>query len=70
MDLVGELERLTRRKARTRLLPFQEGDMLETYADISAASADLAFRPVVQIHEGLEKFVSWYKHYYQLDTIG
>jgi UDP-glucuronate 4-epimerase len=54
MDILRELERITRRKARTVLLPFQEGDVLVNYADISAASQDLGFKPMIRIREGLE----------------
>ena len=67
MDMVRELESLTQQTAQTELLPFQDGDVLETYADITAASRDLGFMPKTSLREGLERFVEWYKGYYRQD---
>ena len=61
--LVRELENLTQRKAVIQELPFQDGDVFETYADIDAAMVDLGFRPSTNLHEGLEKFICWYTRY-------
>lgn len=42
--LAHELEALTQQKAHIQELPFQEGDVIETYADIKAAATDLGFK--------------------------
>jgi len=65
--MVRELESLTQRTAQTELLPFQDGDVLETYADITAAARDLEFMPKTSLREGLDRFVEWYKGYYRQD---
>lgn len=65
MDMVDELERLTACIARKKYLPLQAGDVLETYADISAAQTDLGFAPKTSMAHGLAKFVEWYKDYYK-----
>lgn len=68
--LVHELEDLTHRKAHILELPFQEGDVFETYADIKAAATDLGFKPGTSLRQGLESFVSWYKRYYSIAAHG
>ncbi len=68
--LVHELEALTQRKANIQKLPFQEGDVMETYADIKAAATDLGFKPDTSLRQGLESFVSWYKQYYSITAHG
>lgn len=40
--------------------PRRTGDVLHSWADISAAKRDLGYEPVVDIKEGLRKTISWY----------
>lgn len=42
-------------------LPNQPGDVMRTYADISRARAELDYTPKVDIAEGVERFVAWYR---------
>lgn len=65
-ELVRLLESLTGRQALTEELPMQPGDMLETYADNSAANRDLDYAPATSIDEGLANFVTWYREYYEV----
>ena len=37
------------------------GDVLDTWADTSRASAELGFRPVTGLEEGLEREIEWYR---------
>ncbi|MCB1157768.1 MAG: GDP-mannose 4,6-dehydratase [Leptospiraceae bacterium] len=55
------------KKAIVRLEPLQNGDMLETYADISLIQKEYNFKPETSIEEGLKKFVDWYLAYYNLE---
>jgi UDP-glucuronate 4-epimerase len=41
--------------------PEQPGDVPVTYADIRRARAELAYRPQVDLPEGLARFVDWYR---------
>ena len=68
MELVRQLESLTRVKARIEHLPLQDGDVIETYADISAATADLGFHPTTELRDGLAKFIAWYNDYHRADA--
>jgi UDP-glucuronate 4-epimerase len=45
------------------LLPLQDGDVKETYADIKESIRDFEFDPKTSIDEGIPLFVDWYKHY-------
>jgi len=58
--LVSLLEKLTGRKAKINYLPMQEGDVLQTYADINKAREILDYNPVTDIESGLSKYLEWY----------
>lgn len=60
---VALLEQACGRQAIRELHPLQPGDVQDTYADISAISADLDFLPRTSLDKGLPNFVSWYKDY-------
>lgn len=64
LRFIAELEEALGVKARLELLPFQPGDVKATYADIDDLSAAVGFRPETPLHEGLLRFVAWYKRYY------
>jgi len=57
------LEELTGRKAEKIFAPMQDGDVVETYADIEKARAAFGFAPSTSLEEGLAKFVDWYCAY-------
>ena len=52
-------------KAIKELLPMQQGDVYQTYADVCDLIKDFDFKPDTPIEAGLSKFVAWYKAYYQ-----
>lgn len=47
------------------LLPMQPGDVYETYADVSALSADTGYKPATPLETGIKKFLDWYLSYYK-----
>jgi UDP-glucuronate 4-epimerase len=51
-------------KAVEKHLPMQPGDVPITYADIDDLVADVGFRPVTTVEEGIGKFMEWYRGYY------
>lgn len=61
---VDTLESIIGKKAIREYHPMHPGDMIETYADIQSAHADLGFTPTTSIKTGLTAFVSWYKQYH------
>lgn len=62
---VRMLEQLIGRPARLELVPAQPGDMFETCADLTRIRAAVGYEPRVTLEEGLERFVAWFKTYYQ-----
>ena len=51
--------------AHRELVAMQPGDVAVTYADTAPLETDYAFRPKVDIRQGLKRFVNWYKDYHQ-----
>jgi UDP-glucuronate 4-epimerase len=66
LEFVKILEELIGKKAKINLLPMPEGEMQETYADITDEKLSLDFHPKVSLREGLGRFVSWYREYYKV----
>ncbi|WP_223589453.1 NAD-dependent epimerase [Neobacillus bataviensis] len=62
-DFIQVLEEHLGRNAVMKLLPFQPGDVLETYADIDDLVNDINYKPITSVKEGIKKFVEWYKEY-------
>jgi UDP-glucuronate 4-epimerase len=60
MDLIAAIEQATGCTAKLNMLPMQDGDVYETFADISAISDALGFAPTTPIHVGIPNFVRWY----------
>jgi UDP-glucuronate 4-epimerase len=61
--LVSELEKALGRKAIIERKPSQPGDVERTYADLTRSTAELEYRPRTPLHDGLKKFVSWFKEF-------
>jgi len=66
MRYIEILESCLGKEARKNFLPMQLGDVPATYADIDALIKDVDYSPSTPIEEGIEKFVRWYKDYYQV----
>jgi len=64
MDFVSAIEKAVGRHARRNLLPLQPGDVPVTYAEVDSLIADIDFAPTTPIEEGVQKFVDWYRKYY------
>ncbi len=59
------LEQCLGKKAVMDMLPLQAGDVPDTEADVSDLIANVGYRPVVSVEEGVARFVEWYRGYYQ-----
>lgn len=62
-DFLGAIEAAVGRPAIVELHDMQPGDVVETFADISATTRDLGYEPKVTIAEGIPRFVDWYRGY-------
>ncbi len=66
-DLIALIEMYTNKKAEKILLPMQQGEIVETFADIQQAKEKLGFQPKTRLSEGVKNFVNWYLHEANLD---
>jgi UDP-glucuronate 4-epimerase len=64
LDVIGVFERKLGRTAEKRLLPMQPGDVVATFADISALTELTGFTPETGIEEGVSRFIDWYREFY------
>lgn len=61
LELVEQLERALEKKAERQFLPFRPGDVPITWADITKARRLLGYEPRVQLADGIERFVTWFR---------
>ena len=66
LDYIEAIEDALGIKAQKNFLPMQQGDVLDTFADVSALEAWTGFRPRTPVKEGVKRFVEWYREYYQV----
>ena len=59
--MIALLEQETGRVAVKRMEPMQPGDVVSTYADISAMQRDFGWSPTTPLDRGLHRFVGWYR---------
>ena len=66
LDFITAVEQATGKKADMIMEPMQPGDVEKTWADVEALSEDYGYRPNTPVHEGIERFVKWYRDYYNV----
>lgn len=66
LTFIETLETCLGKTAQKNLLPMQPGDVPITYADVDELMADVGFRPQTPLAKGLQKFVDWYRGYYEV----
>ena len=52
-------------EAHKELVPMQPGDVPVTYADTTPLEKDYGFKPSTPLRDGLRRFATWYKEFYQ-----
>lgn len=60
IGLIEAIENACGQKAKVNLLPMQDGDVRQTFADIEDISRDLGFCPKTPLDVGIPAFVNWY----------
>lgn len=66
LDFIEAIETSLDKKAVKDMLPMQPGDVERTWADTSGLEKDFNYKPHIGIQEGINRFVAWYREYYQL----
>jgi UDP-glucuronate 4-epimerase len=67
MRFIEIIEEKLGKKAVKNLLPLQEGDVPETYADVDDLMRDVDFKPATPIEVGIGNFIEWYVDYYKVN---
>lgn len=63
-DFIKAIEKHTGKKAKINFQPLQPGDVENTFADVSDLFEYIDFKPKIGVDEGVEKFVEWFRGYY------
>jgi UDP-glucuronate 4-epimerase len=65
MRFIELMEDALGKKVEKNLLPMQPGDVPDTYADVDDLIKAVGYKPNTSIEVGVERFVKWYRDYYQ-----
>jgi UDP-glucuronate 4-epimerase len=66
LNFIAEIEKNVGEIAEKNFMPMQNGDVEETWADISYMKEMLAYNPKISVADGVRDFVSWYKAFYMV----
>ena len=66
LQFIEILEQQIGKKAIKNFLPIQDGDVPETYADVTDLINEIDFKPSTPVEVGVGKFVAWYKEFYNV----
>ncbi len=69
LEFIEEIENVLGRKAKKEFLDMQPGDVPATYADVDDLMQDVGFKPQTPIATGIQRFIDWYKSYYDVKKI-
>jgi len=69
LDMIAMIEDAMGEEAKKEMLPFQLGDVPESYADVDKAHAKLGFTPTTSISAGIPAFIEWYKTHSDLTNL-
>lgn len=64
LEFVAAIEAAAGLKAKCNLLPMQQGDVPETFADAQLLRALTGFSPKTPVAEGVKRFIAWYRGYF------
>jgi len=65
MHFIELLEKYLGKTAKKNMIDMQQGDVFETYADITKAKELLGYKPQIGFDEGTQVFVDWFKSYFR-----
>ena len=65
IEFIQEIEKQLGKKANKNFMEIQIGDVPNTMSNVDLLMQLTNFKPNTPVSTGIEKFVSWYKYYYQ-----
>jgi UDP-glucuronate 4-epimerase len=66
MDYIGALEESLGIEADKEMLPLQDGDVPDTYANVDDLVKEFGYKPDMSVKQGVTNFVKWYKDFYKV----
>ncbi len=66
LDFVDAIEECLGKKAVRNYMDMQKGDVYATWADASLLERLTGYKPQTELKDGIQKFVHWYREYYDL----
>ncbi len=66
MDFINALEEATGIEAKKNMMDMQAGDVVATWANADLLDSIVGYKPNTPMREGVDKFVAWYRDYYQV----
>lgn len=64
-EYIATIEKAVGKKAIREMLPQQPGDVPDTFADVGELERQVGYKPGTPITVGIERFVAWYREFYQ-----
>lgn len=68
LEFITTMEEVLGKKAEKIMYPLQQGDVKDTYADVSDLIKDFNYQPKTTIRQGIDAFAEWYLKYYHNNT--
>ncbi|MEE8301323.1 MAG: SDR family oxidoreductase [Candidatus Tectomicrobia bacterium] len=69
LQLIAYLEEFTHQRAQVEFLPARPGDVPHSQADVTLATRLLAYKPQVDVKEGLQRTLAYYQRALKSETI-
>ena len=66
MEFIAAIEAACGRPAEKVMHPMQPGDVPATWAETGLLTDLTGYHPKVPVAEGVQRFVDWYRDYYQI----
>lgn len=63
-EFIEEIEKSLGKTAKKQYMDMQPGDVPATYANVDDLIKDVGFKPATPLSKGIQKFIEWYKTYY------
>jgi UDP-glucuronate 4-epimerase len=67
LDYIAALEKSWGKEAIKKFMPMQPGDVKKTMASTERLQSWTGFKPKTSLVDGVDKFVNWYKAYYNVN---
>jgi UDP-glucuronate 4-epimerase len=69
LDFIKTLEHVLGKEAKKNFMDMQDGDVKATYADVTDLMNDFGYKPDTPLEVGIERFVEWYKDFYEKGAV-